>query len=61
MKLVRTATHEDVMDAFQHDSLVVSALASKLWPHTFPEKAAVLRKAGRPVDKILALPGVFTS
>lgn len=43
------------MDAFQHDSLVMAALAGQPWPETPSEKETVLRKAGRPVERILAL------
>lgn len=55
MKLVRAARHEDVMDAFQHDSLVMAALAGQPWPEAPSEKETLLGKAGRPVDRILAL------
>ncbi len=54
MQFIKEATHGEVMDAFQYDSLVEEALQGKPWPSAAAEKAAVLRKARRPVDRILA-------
>ena len=53
MNFIRAATHEDILDAFRHDSLVTAALAGQPWPETGSEKEAILRKPHRRVDKIL--------